>query len=97
MTLLLVYFGECTIRVIVLLEYLDHAFSIYGGLLFYNSFFIFFDMGSFLCLVHLHNSFLQAVCVILAETLDFFKINCTIFTKVELSFITLLSLIQSIL
>ena len=61
-TLLLEYFGECTIRVTVLLEYLDHAFSICGCLLFYNSLIfnpilLSFGRGSFLCLVHLHSNF----------------------------------------
>ena len=52
-TLLLEYFGECTIRVTVL--------------------FLYFGMGSLPCLVHLYsnfNSFLFAVCVILADTID---------------------------
>ena len=40
------------------------------------------------------NSFLTAVCVIFTETLGFYlrKINHTIFTKVGLSFISVLSL-----
>ena len=74
-TLLLEYLGECTIRVTVSLEYLDRAFSAFGCLLFYNSLIFNSILLSFgkdlLCLFHLHNLFLWAVCVILAETLDF--------------------------
>ena len=76
MTLFLEYFGECTIRVTVLLEYLNHTFSICGCHLFYNSLIFhpilfYFGKGS---LVHFHGNFqlfLLAVCVILVETLDF--------------------------
>ena len=62
MTLPLEYFGECTIRVTVLLEYLDRTFFICGCHLFYNSLvfdpiLLSFCRGSFLCLVHLHSNF----------------------------------------
>ena len=61
MALLLEHFGECTIRVTVLLKYLDHVFSICGCLLFYNSLIfacilLSFGRGSFLSLVHLHSN-----------------------------------------
>jgi len=90
----------------VLLKYLDRAFSIYGCHLFYNS--LIFNpillpvgRGSFLCLVHLHSNFqliLFAICVILVETLDFLIVQNRLynFTKVGLSFISLLSLTRLI-
>ena len=61
-TLLLEYFGECTIKFTVLLEYLHRAFSICGCLLFYNSLIfhpipLSFSGSSILCLVYLHNNF----------------------------------------
>jgi len=73
------YLGECTIRVTVLLEYLDHTFSICGCLLDYHSliFLLFFGKGYSLCLLHLHNNFQlippHSLCDIGGiETLDFF-------------------------
>ena len=55
-------FGECTIRVTVLLEYIDHAFSIGGCHLFYilpifNPIHLSVGRDSFLCLVHIHSNF----------------------------------------
>ena len=69
--LLLEYFSDCTIRMTVLLEYLDHAFLYVVAICFITHWY-FFGRGSFLCLVHLHRtSFLFVVCVMLVETLDF--------------------------
>ena len=61
-TPLMKYFDESTIRLTVLLEYLDHTFSICGCLLIYNSLifspiFLSFDKGSFLCLVCFYSNF----------------------------------------
>ena len=61
-TLLLEYSGKCTIRMTVPSEYPDHAFSICGCHLFYNSLVfnpivLSFGRGSLLCLVHLHSNF----------------------------------------
>jgi len=99
-TLLLEYFGECTIRVTVLLEYLSqsHIFYMWGYLLFYNSlifnsFLLSFCKGSLLCLVHLHSNFQlippRSSCDI-GINFDFFfklwKINQVVITKVGLSF-----------
>ena len=55
-------FHECTIRVTVLLEYLDRTFSICGYLLFYNllildPILLFFEKDCLVCLVHLHSNF----------------------------------------
>ena len=58
-TLLLEYFGECIIRVTILFEYLDRAFSIclfYNSLIF-NLIFPSFVKVSFLCLVQLYSIF----------------------------------------
>ena len=97
MTLLLEYFGKWIIGITILLEYLDLTFSICGCLLFYNSLvfnpiLLSFDKSSFLCLVHLYSNFQLIPPCSLAKTLDFFqlhKIDCAIFTKVGLSFISL--------
>ena len=105
MTLLLEFFYECTIRVTVLLEYLDRLFSICSCHLFYNSlvfncFVLSFGRGSLPCIVHLHSNFQLIPLCILYDTggnyIDF-KIDRAIFTKVGLSFISLLSLTQLIL
>ena len=72
-------FNEYTIRVTVLLEYLDRTFSACGCNLFYNllifnPILLSCSRGSFLCLVHIHSNFyslLIAVCVILRKFLIF--------------------------
>jgi len=88
--LLLGYIREYTISVTVLLEYLNRAFSFCGCLLFYNLliFLLSFGRDDLLCLIHLHSNFQLippcCLCVILAETLDFFylrKIDCTILPR----------------
>jgi len=73
--------------------------------MFYNSLIFtpifFFDKGSVLCLLHLYSNFqvippCNYISMILAETLDFLiaQIDHAILTKVGLSFISLLSLIN---
>ena len=63
MILLLEYIScECTIRVTVLLDYLDRAFSICSYLLFYNllildPILLSFGKDNLLCLIHLHSNF----------------------------------------
>ena len=65
MTLLLEYLDECTVRVTVLLEYLDCTFSICGikipCVLFYDSLIcnpilLSLNKGYLLCLIHLHSN-----------------------------------------
>jgi len=63
MTILLEYFfGECTIRMTVLLEYLNRVLSMCGCHLFYNSLvfnpiLLSFGRGFLLSLFHLHSNF----------------------------------------
>ena len=104
MTALLEYFGECTIRVTVLLEYQSHIFYYVVAICFitYQCLILFFFplVGAlsyaYSTFTAILNSLLFAVCVILAEIelliFKLRKINWVIFTKVGLSFISLLFL-----
>ena len=93
MTLLLQYLGECIIRLIVLLEYLNYAFCMHLFLAFYNSVIVYLILvssgpasticNSLLWWLSTHSFLRSQQLLIFLYT----KINHTIFTKIAHIFV----------